>query len=206
MEDFSDEELVDQYRRAAGTLREDFLNRLFERHHLRVAAWCFRITGDSDAATDLAQEVFLKAFQHLDSFRGQSKFTTWLYAIARNRCMDALHSRANTPERAEDGVLERMVDARTLDCLTAMEQRQSQELLRRLIQESLDATEIQVLTMHYAQEIPLEAVTRLLGLQNASGAKANIVSARRKLARALTAWNEQEQRRKDSGHVKPANC
>src|SRR6516165_1335856 len=117
----SDEELVDRYRTHANVQRDEFLNELFERHRTRVAAWCYRMTGDVDAATDLAQEVFLKAFQNLESFRGQSKFTTWLYSIARNHCMDALKSLAGTPVFAGEAALERVQDLRTGDLLSTME-------------------------------------------------------------------------------------
>src|SRR5438270_1332254 len=113
MVDFSDEELVEFFRAGIAPQRDRFLNHLFERHHSRVAAWCYRMTGDVDEATDLAQEVFLKAFQHLESFRGQSKFTTWLYSIARNHCMDALKSRATAPIRAESGMLDLVEDVRS---------------------------------------------------------------------------------------------
>jgi DNA-directed RNA polymerase specialized sigma24 family protein len=54
-----------------------------------------------------------------------------------------------------------------------------------LVTATLDQTEREVFTMHYGDDIPLDAITRILGLQNASGAKAYIVSARRKLARAV---------------------
>jgi len=66
----SDEELVDRYRATVGPQRERFLNELFERHRARLAAWCYRMTGDVDAATDLAREMFLKAFQNLELFEG----------------------------------------------------------------------------------------------------------------------------------------
>src|SRR6516162_479528 len=112
MEALSDEELVGRYRAASGRRKEEFLNQLFERHHKRVAAWCYRMTGDVDEATDLAQEVLLKAFQNLESFRGQSKFTTWLYSIARNHCMDALRSRAAAPFLAGEAALDQVEDVR----------------------------------------------------------------------------------------------
>src|SRR5215469_9629231 len=127
MEAVSDEELVGRYRAASGGRKEDFLNQLFERHHTRVAAWCYRMTGDVDAATDFAQEVFLKAFQNLESFRGQSKFTTWLYSIARNHCMDALKSRAAGPILAGEAALERTPDVRTGDVLLTMERREARK-------------------------------------------------------------------------------
>lgn len=57
--------------------------------------------------------------------------------------------------------------------------------MRRLMRDELDETEQRVMVMHYGEELSLDAVTRALGLENASGAKAFIVSARRKLQRAL---------------------
>jgi RNA polymerase sigma-70 factor, ECF subfamily len=55
--------------------------------------------------------------------------------------------------------------------------------LRQLMQEALDETEAKVMTLHYVDELPLDSITRLLGLENPSGAKAYVVSARRKLQR-----------------------
>ena len=201
MEVLSDEELIDRYRAVGGPQREEFLNQLFQRHHTRVAAWCYRMTGDVDSAADLAQEVFLKAFQNLDSFRGQSKFTTWLYSIARNRCMDALRSRAATPLSAGEAVLERVEDVRAGELLSSMERREAEETVRQFIRETLDETEATVMTLHYVHELPLDAVTRTLKLMNTSGAKAYVVSARRKLARAFHEWKEREERRKGGGHA-----
>jgi RNA polymerase sigma-70 factor (ECF subfamily) len=201
MRGFSDEELVDRYRVIAGPQQEKFLNELFERHRTRVAAWCYRMTGDVDAATDLAQEVFLKAFQNLESFRGHSKFTTWLYSIARNHCVDALKARASGPILAGEAALERVQDVRASELLLTMERREAEEVVRQLMQESLDETESKVMTLHYVHEVPLDAVTRMLDLTNASGAKAYVVSARRKLARAFDQWKEREGRRKGGGHA-----
>jgi RNA polymerase sigma-70 factor (ECF subfamily) len=201
MEVLSDEELIDRYRAVGGPQREEFLNQLFQRHHTRVAAWCYRMTGDVDSATDLAQEVFLKAFQNLESFRGQSKFTTWLYSIARNHCMDALRSRAAAPLLAGEAVLEQVQDVQAGELLSTMERREAEETVRKLMKEMLDETEAKVMTLHYVQELPLDTVTRILELTNASGAKAFVVSARRKLARALNQWKESGARRKGGGHA-----
>lgn len=197
-----DEELVQRYRSEGGSPHGDaFLNELFGRHHGRVAAWCFRMTGEVSEATDLAQEVFIKAFQHLESFRGQSKFTTWLYSIARNHCMDALKARAAAPALAGPSALDRVEDLQAGEIVSAMERRESELLVRQLMRESLDETETKVMALHYVNELPLETVTRMLQLTNASGAKAYVVSARRKLARAFDRWREREQHRKGGGHA-----
>jgi RNA polymerase sigma-70 factor, ECF subfamily len=186
MNGVSDEELVEHYRAAGGSPGGDpFLNQLFQRHHSRVAAWCVRMTGDANSAADLAQEVFVKAFRHFDSYRGDSKFTTWLYSIARNRCIDELRSKAASMEDAPGAELEEMVDERSPNVLTALVHRESAETVRGLIRESLNETEMQAVTLHYVHELPIDSVTRILGLENQSGAKSYIVSARRKLARAF---------------------
>jgi RNA polymerase sigma-70 factor (ECF subfamily) len=186
MNGVSDEELVERYRAAGGSPQGDsFVNQLFQRYHARVAAWCVRMTGDADSAADLAQEVFVKAFRHLDSFRGDSKFATWLYSIARNRSMDELRSKAARLEDTPEAGLEDFVDHRNPNVLASMIRRESAEMVRGLIQESLNETEMHAVTLHYVHELPLDSVTRILGLDNQSGAKAYIVSARRKLAKAF---------------------
>lgn len=194
MGEVPDEELIRRYRAApAGSGTRSALDQLFQRHHARVAAWCYRLTGDVETSADLTQDIFLKAFQRLDSFRGESKFSTWLYTIARNHCMDELRSRASTPDRNSEPVLEQLPDIRTEQISETLERRESEELVRQLIGETLDDVETQVMTLHYVYELPLDSVTRMLGLQNQSGAKAYIVSARRKLARALELWRNREQ-------------
>jgi RNA polymerase sigma-70 factor (ECF subfamily) len=187
IEALTDEELVERYRAAAGSRDgEHLLNQLFERYHTRVAAWCYRITGDVDSAADLAQDVFLKAFQRLGSFRGDSKFCTWLYAVARNHCMDEFRSRAARPAEIGDLVLDQLVDSNLEPVSQTLERDESARTLRQLIQDALDETEAKVMTLHYVDELPLDSITRLLGLENASGAKAYVVSARRKLQRIVS--------------------
>ncbi|HYL93702.1 MAG TPA: RNA polymerase sigma factor [Alphaproteobacteria bacterium] len=190
----TDEELLEQYRaESAPSSAQVHINELFQRHHARVASWCLSITGDVNAASDLAQEVFLKAFQRLDSFRGDSKFTTWLYSIARYHCLDVLRARKTRPQEVSEAALDEIEDFGTAKIFTDIERRQSEALLKQLIQESLDETEIKAMTLHYVHELPLDAVSRLLGLTNASGAKAYIVSARRKLKQSLARWNSRAQ-------------
>src|SRR5689334_6802663 len=111
VESLSDEELVAKYRSGAGSAHcEHWLNELFQRHHSRVALWCLRMTGDRESAADLAQEVFLKAFRHLDSYRGDSKFSTWLYSIARNHCFTEIRSRATAPQEVGEPLLLEFAD------------------------------------------------------------------------------------------------
>lgn len=53
-----------------------------------------RMVGDPDDAADITQETFIKAYRALGSFRGDSKFSSWIYRIASNMCLDFLRSRS----------------------------------------------------------------------------------------------------------------
>ena len=197
LEQLPDEELVAKYRSTAEiSEREQCVDQLFRRNYARVARWCLRFTADRETAADLAQEVFARAYQNLPSFHGQSKFSTWLFVIARNHCLNAVRANARqaTELRADDGeeILMAIAD-RSPNAHSAMEQMASAQLVRKLLSEALDETEKMVFTLHYGEEVPLDAITRLLRLENQSGAKAYIVSAKRKLARLVQQWKARGQ-------------
>src|SRR5258706_5829450 len=199
LEQLPDEELVAQYRSTAEVRkRELYVDELFRRNYSRVARWCLRFTSDRESAADLAQEVFCKGYQNLSSFQGQSKFSTWLFVIARNHCLNAV--RANTRQatelKADDGeeILLGIADG-SPNPHSLMEQTATAQLVRKLLSEALDETEKMVFTLHYGEEVPLDAITRLLRLETQSGAKAYIVSAKRKLARLVQQWKARGQYR-----------
>ena len=189
-EELSDEALIAQARVEADKgAAEQYLNELFRRHHVKVARWCFSVTGDRESAADLAQEICVKAYQNLAYFKGQSKFSTWLYSITRNHCLNALRSRSNAPEMDSDEmVMETLPDMGSDSPLASVERKQQGEIARQLINEALDEKEKAVFTLHFGEELPLDAITRMLKLENASGAKAYLVSAKRKLDRAVRRW------------------
>ena len=197
LEQLPDEELVAQYRSKAEVReREQYVDELFRRNYARVARWCLRFTADRESAADLAQEVFAKAYQNLPSFHGQSKFSTWLFVIARNHGLNAVRANARqaTELKADDGeeILMAIADS-SPNAHSVMEQTASAQLVRKLLSEALDETEKMVFTLHYGEEVPLDAITRLLRLENQSGAKAYIVSAKRKLARLVQQWKARGQ-------------
>ena len=105
--------------------------------------------------------------------------------IARNLCFTAVQRRASEPVWIAKSQATELPDTVTVDIHDAFESEQKRQSNWRFILETLDKTEARVMLMHYGEELPLSAVTRIMGLTNKSGAKAYIVSARRKLDAAM---------------------
>ena len=98
----SDAALVEQVR--AG--RDQAFAELIRRHHARVLGLCLSMLGGRAQADDAAQEVFLKAYQSLDKFKGSSALSTWLYRIASNHCLDLLRKEARQKAESLEAILE----------------------------------------------------------------------------------------------------
>ena len=61
---------------------------LIEEHQKRIFSIAYRIAGNQEDASDMAQEVLVKIFRNLKNFRGDCKFSTWLYRVATTTCLD----------------------------------------------------------------------------------------------------------------------
>lgn len=81
-----------------------------ERHQRSVYLLCYRFVGNHEDASDLSQEVFLRAYRGLHKFRGQSSLATWLYRIGVNVCLNRVSTKAPQMEAIDP---ERHVDLRT---------------------------------------------------------------------------------------------
>ena len=87
---------------AAGGDRAAFA-RLIDRHYDRIHAFAWQLTGSRSDAEDIAQEVCCTLVTRIGDFRGDAKFTTWLYAIVLNQCR-AHHRRRGAIRRLTQGL------------------------------------------------------------------------------------------------------
>jgi RNA polymerase sigma-70 factor, ECF subfamily len=90
---WTDEELV---ARSVQGDTESF-NELVLRWERPIYALAYRVLGREDDARDVCQDTFLRAFRGLDAFKGEAKFSSWLYRIALNLCRDAIRRERRTP-------------------------------------------------------------------------------------------------------------
>jgi RNA polymerase sigma-70 factor, ECF subfamily len=97
----TDEELV---ARSIGGDMESF-NQLVVRWERPIYALAYRVIGREEDARDVCQETFLRAFRSINGFRGQAKFSSWLYRIALNLCRDWIRRERRSPTvQAPEGV------------------------------------------------------------------------------------------------------
>ena len=186
----SDEELIQRYKSdAQSPAAEAHANELLRRYSAKVVNWCWRFAKSKDTASDLAQDVLLKAYRSLDGFRSDAKFSTWLYLITRNHCLNYVRDRGSQPVDMADPLDIDPQDGSAWDTLAKLERESELEQVRALVAEVLDETEAKVMMLHFGEELSLDTISDLLGLTNASGAKAYIVSAKRKLSVAVRRWH-----------------
>ncbi len=161
-------------RRAAAT-------ELVRRYRDAVYLWCFRYTRDPERALDLSQDVLTTVWEKLGSFEGRSKFSSWLFSVTRNRCIDASRRVNLLADEIEPGGV---ADPAPLPD-AALEEQRDEDWLLRTIRTALDAQEQQAIWLRCVERMPVDDVTRILGLDGASGARAVLQRARRKLRAAL---------------------
>jgi len=179
----TDDELLQLYRReSAQRTGRAAASELFSRHTRRTYLWCRRYTRDHERAMELAQDVMLNAYRALPRFEGRSQFGSWLFAIARNVCLKAVRGPGwlIDPE-AEPDALPHPND----DPEREYEELRDEARLRALLERTLEVDERRALWLRCEEKLPVDEIGRLLGLENATGARALLQRARRKLRAVL---------------------
>jgi len=149
-----DEEVMAQVQ--AG--RVEMLAVLFERHHVRLYNFFLRLTSDRQLSQDLVQDVFLRILKYRHSFRGDSKFSTWMYQIGRNAHID--HLRSRRPEIPMDEIWAEEPSPQPLPPQEA-ESEQEADLLSRAL-ERLPLRKREVLLLSRFQDLKYQEIAGLL--------------------------------------------
>ena len=97
----SDGELIRAYQE---TRDQQLFAQLVTRHQNRVFSMCVRLLGSASLAEEVAQDVFVAVYRNLDRFRGDSKFTTWLYRVVVNHCKNKQAYRARRHEKKHESI------------------------------------------------------------------------------------------------------
>ena len=162
---------------------------LVKEYEKNVYNLALRMTGNSEDAADMAQEAFIKAYNSLTAFRGDSKFSVWLYRIVSNVCLDFLRSRSrkqtvSLSTENDDG---EDVELDIADETHSPEQLLDRSLTRDAVRRGLTALppdHREILLLREIQGLSYEEIADVLGLE-AGTVKSRIFRARKKLCSFL---------------------
>lgn len=141
-------------------LQEEEFTRIYKSHFTKVFRLCKGyLNGDQTTATDLAQEVFMKVWQHRADFREDASVSTWIYKVAVNTCLLQLRKAATTRERQTDTLPERADEADDNEEVTTSER--LQKLYAGIHQ--LDPT-ARLIILLVLDGLPYEEIATIVGI------------------------------------------
>ena len=148
-----------------------------------------RMTGNSEDAADMTQEAFIKAYNSLQSFRGDSKFSVWLYRIVSNVCLDFLRSKNRRPtvslsvedDDGEDAQLDVADESQSPELL--LDRKLTRDSVRRGLA-SLPPDYRQILLLREIQGLSYDEIAQALSLEVGT-VKSRIFRARKRLCTFL---------------------
>lgn len=151
---------------------------LYETNVDRIYRLAFRLAGDEDVARDFTQEAFIRAFQRLGEFRGDSAFSTWLHTIAVSVSLNGLRKVKRL--RTRETVLE---DAEALGHSPRISDPDLRDRLYRAI-DALPEGYRTVFVLHDVEGYTHEEIGQMMGIQSGTS-KAQLFRARGRLREAL---------------------
>jgi RNA polymerase sigma-70 factor (ECF subfamily) len=167
-------------------------NELMTRYGPRVFRLARRITRNREDAEDVSQDSCLRAFLHMDTFRGDSRFSTWLSRIAINQSLMKLRT-----HRRSELHFDRLASAEDMpscaeiaDCTPTPEQRYSQEELLRILASAMDELPLaqrEILHLRDVEEHSTEETAAILGLSN-TAVKSRVRRGRQRLRKSVTKY------------------
>jgi RNA polymerase sigma factor (sigma-70 family) len=177
-------------RRAAAGEQPAF-ERLLLDNQKNVYTLAFRMTGNEQDALDVSQDVFLKAYQSLDSFRGDSRFSVWLYRMTYNLCIDFARRQKRRPLSPliitdRDGeVSDLEVSDLRFEPAAAYDKKEQYLALRRAV-DALTPEHRQVFLLRESGDLSYGDIAAALNLSEGT-VKSRLSRARRQVAKHLTA-------------------
>jgi RNA polymerase sigma-70 factor (ECF subfamily) len=167
---------------------------LLELHRDRVYNITFRMLGNRAEAEDVAQEVFISVFKTIDTFRAESKFSTWLYRVAVNHCKNRIKYLARRHDRDRDELDEDSHQHQANGAVTGAPVRAAQPdralegaQMERLLQEaigSLDDDHRIVVVLRDIEDLSIEEICDITGLPDGT-VKSRLHRARLALRKKL---------------------
>jgi RNA polymerase sigma-70 factor, ECF subfamily len=152
---------------------------LIKKHRLLVYNIAKKVTRNNEDAEEVTQDTFVKMYKSLQEFRGDSKFTTWLYRIAWNLAASKTRKKSHiTASTDEDDFIETDTPG-NYSVLSTMQLKDRNRYIKKAI-DSLEETENIIITLYYIDDQPVDDIAKITGL-TASNIKVKLFRARKKI-------------------------
>ena len=156
---------------------------LVDRYKDMVFTLCLRMLKNKEDAEETAQDIFMKAYKSLSTFKGNSKFSTWIYKIAYNTSLDKLRSNKNKYiTDTFDKINENKIIS-TENAFVALELKEQQKIIKKCL-ELLPGDDGFLLTLFYYDDLSVSELAATMGT-NSNNVKIKLYRARKKLAELL---------------------
>jgi RNA polymerase sigma-70 factor (ECF subfamily) len=156
---------------------------IVERHRRTVYQVCFRFVHNHEDASDLAQDVFVRAWRGLKSFKGQAALSTWLYRIAVNVCLNRVSSKAVTTPTESIESVDHFEDVRIEGAQHAMIRQERAAVVRQAIA-NLPKKQRATLILRAYHDLSHQQIADVLG-SSVGAVKANFFHALANLKKIL---------------------
>jgi len=154
---------------------------LVERYQNYVFTLVLRYVPNREEAEEAAQDVFIKAYRSLADFRGQCKFSTWLYTIVNTTCISRLRKKREQAVSVDNEQMHQLGDAMaSTEKASTVTERKSQQQMMDIAIGKLPEVDAQIITLYYQHEQTLDEIGAILGLTSAN-VKVKLFRARQKL-------------------------
>jgi RNA polymerase sigma-70 factor (ECF subfamily) len=166
---------------------------LVKRYERLVFSLALRMMKNREDAEEVAQDVFVKAYQALGGFKGDAKFSSWLYRITYNRSLDMLARKKRQPAFENTEAIADINLNEVENVLDHMERKAQQEMVQEAINQ-LEAEESFIVTVYYYKEHSVTEIAEITGLTE-SNVKIKLYRSRKKLftlLQAMPAFNKKE--------------
>jgi RNA polymerase sigma-70 factor (ECF subfamily) len=170
----TDAELIGEFRQG----KTEAFNLLVSRHREKVYWVARRMMGSHEDADDIVQEVFVRVYENLKTFRAESGFYTWIYRITVNVSLNALRKKRLKDFVKFDDVAETLVPDEGFADEQVLKQ-EYETILERAIA-SLPPKQKMVFIMKFYDEVPFEEMAKMLN-KSVGGLKANYFHALQKI-------------------------
>lgn len=140
---------------------------LVDKHKDMVFTICVKIVRKSEDAEELAQDVFMKIYDKLDTFRGDARFSTWLYRIAYNAAISKTRKRRLEVEALDDYTINNYSVDDVKEELQSVDKEEQQVLLKQAM-ESLSEDDYLIIKLFYLKELPVKDISDITGLSQAN--------------------------------------